>query len=398
MKRIISLILCLTLLTMAMNSYAAEIVSENDKYNWNQDVKFTGMSDQNLLPYMEDMVYSQLVNDLASTDYFIEDISAVYLSQEYLDELAYNSKTNIFYGYSLADLDDYFEGTRYVFALGKDGQTTVEEMQVIEDVTCEQILKNVAIGTGVILLCVTVSAATAGVGSLAAVHMIFAIGAKTAVTCALSGTLISGVSSAIVRGYQTGDFREALKAGVVGASEGYKWGAITGAVSGAAQETWGLYRATRLGKTLKDGSGLTMNQAALIQQESGYPLNVIKEFHSYKEYQVFKDAGLKPHMVNGKLALTRTDIDLTRVDEFGKTNLQRMLDGNPPLDLMGKPFELHHIGQKSNGTLAILTSTEHDAAALHGFIGTSEINRTAFGQVRKEFWSAMGKILASGGI
>ena len=63
----------------------------------------------------------------------------------------------------------------------------------------------------------------------------------------------------------------------------------------------------------------------------------------------------------------------------------------------GKPFELHHIGQRNNGSLAILTSTEHDAAALHGYVQQSEIDRGTFNTVRKpEFWKTMGKMLSGG--
>lgn len=355
--------------------------------HWDQEVKFTGMADTNLLPYIEDTVYTELVSSFNSDDYFIEDISAVYISQEYIDELTYNSQQNVFFGYSLSELDAYFEGTRYVFTFGDDGQTTVKPLEVIEDSTYEDIIKNVAIGTGVILVCVTVSTVTAGV-EMPAVSMIFAVAAKSGATCALSGATISGVTSAFIRGYQTGDFSEALKAGAVGASEGYKWGAISGALTGGAGEAWGLYRTT--------GNGLTMNQAAQIQKESRYPLNVIKQFHSVDEYDVFKNAGLNPQMVNGKLALVRNDIALDKVDEYGKTNLERMLDGKAPLDKTGRSFELHHIGQKNDGTLAILTSVEHDNAALHGYVTQSEIDRPAFNKIREEFWVAMGKAYLGG--
>ena len=325
---------------------------------------------------MEDSVYTLLANDLDGTEYFVEDVSAVYVSQEYLEELAYNSQTNIFFGYSLTDLDTYFEGTRYVFTLGEDGQTTVEALQVVEDTTYEQILKNVAVGTGVILVCVTVSAVTAGVGTAPAVSMIFAVAAKTGAVCALSGSAISGVTSAVVRGYQTGDLSEALKAGTLGASEGYKWGAISGVLTGGASEAWGLYSAT--------GKGLTMNEVAVIQKESGYPFSLIKQFHSFDEYTVFKQAGLKADMVGGKLALVRSDIDLYNVlDEYGHNNYHRMSNGLNPIDKSGKPFEWHHIGQENDATLALLNAAEHDAKSLHGFKVVSEIDRKAFETYKK---------------
>ena len=349
---------------------------ERPVFDWDSEVKFTGMSDETLVTYLEDSVYTQLVADLDSTEYLIESVSAVYISQEYLQELSYNSQTNVFFGYSLSDLDTYFEGTRYVFTLGENGQTIVEPLQTVEDTTYDQMLKNVAVGTGVILVCVTVSAVTAGAGTAPAVSMIFAVAAKTGTVCALSGAAISGVTSAVVKGYQTGDLSEALKAGALGASEGYKWGAISGALSGGAGEAWGLYQAT--------GNGLTMNQVALIQQESGYPLSVIKQFHSIDEYNVFRQAGLRAEMVGGKLSLVRSDIDLYNVvDEYGRNNFTRMSKGLNPIDGSGNTFQWHHIGQENDATLALLTATEHNAGSLHGFKVVSEIDRAAFDAYKK---------------
>ena len=68
-------------------------------------------------------------------------------------------------------------------------------------------------------------------------------------------------------------------------------------------------------------------------------------------------------MVNGKLALVR-DIDLnyksSLPDGREVTNLQRMQEGYAPLDpATGKAYQLHHINQDPNGTLAILKEAEH---------------------------------------
>ena len=356
-------------------------------FDWEEDIKFTGMSDENLQTYIEDSVYSQLVAELDSTEYFVENVSATYLSQEYLQELAYNSQTNVFFGYSLSALDEFFQGTRYVFTLGEDGQTTVEPLQIVEDSTYDQMLKNVAVGTGVILVCVTVSVVSAGAGA-PAVSMIFAVAAKTGAICALSGATISGVTSAVVKGYQTGDLNEALKAGALGASEGYKWGAISGALTGGAGEAWGLYSAT--------GNGLTMNQVAAIQQESGYPLSLIRQFHSVEEYTIFRDAGLQAEFLGGNLTLVRSDIDLYNVvDEYGRNNFTRMSNGLNPIDGSGRPFEWHHIGQENDATLSLLTSVEHDNGALHGFKVISEIDRAAFSEYKKTLNKALLKWLLS---
>ena len=110
------------------------------------------------------------------------------------------------------------------------------------DDTFDRVIKNVAIGTGVILICVTVSAVTAGVGA-PAVSIIFAASAKTGATFALSSATFGGVASGVITGLETKDFDAALKAAALSGSEGFKWGAITGAVVGGVSEMVTLRRA-----------------------------------------------------------------------------------------------------------------------------------------------------------
>ncbi len=350
--------------------------------------EFENLDDEELLQYVEDDIYAELVAKLNSDDYYVENVHAVYVSKEYLEELSYNSRANIFFGYTLEDIENAYGDTKFVFTLGNNGETVVEPFEDYDD-TYDQIIKNVAIGTGVILVCVTVSVVTAGAGA-PAVSLIFAASAKTGTIMALSSGALGGVASGVVTGIQTGDMNEALKAGALAGSEGFKWGAISGALAGGASQAIALKGATL--------NGLTMNEAAAIQKETGYPIEVIQQFHSTEEYEVFKTAGLKAHMVNGKTALIRNDIDLMRVDEWGRTNLQRMKLGLSPLDSSGNYYELHHIGQEADATLAILTKAEHDNAALHGFKVISEIDRKAFAVQRANFWKTMSTIFESGAI
>ena len=77
-----------------------------------------------------------------------------------------------------------------------------------------------------------------------------------------------------------------------------------------------------------------------------------------------------------------------------------MQRGLAPLDpATGKAYQLHHIGQKADGTLAVVTEAQHQGnSAILNIVGKeSEINRAA--TVRKEFWEYMGKVVfANGGI
>lgn len=402
MKRLIALILVCALLAgctpQANNSSTEHTTSTTEtqqamEYTFTEEdmPEFSGLNDTALLTYMEDSIYTNLVTELDNEMYFVENVSAVYISKEYLEEVAYNSQENIYFGYTLSELDAYFQGTRYVFTLGDDGQTIVTEFQEYDD-TYEQILKNVAIGTGVILICVTVSVASGGLGA-PAVSMIFAASAKTGTIMGLSSGLFSGVSAGVVTGMKTGDFDEAMKAAALAGSEGFKWGAITGSVTGGAGEAIALKGATL--------NGLTMNEAALIQKQSGYPLDVIKQFSSMEQYQICQAAGLSPHMVNGNIALIR-NIDLNFVDDMGRTNLQRMQQGLAALDPTGQAYELHHIGQHANSTLAILTKAEHmqggnnkiwhvlgEATEVHGAGNTWDLQR-------QQFWKQLAKMMTGG--
>ena len=360
----------------------AKLPSNQVSSNSQPDITFTGLDDASLLQYVEDNVYTSLIQQLNSEDYFIENVEAIYYPKEYIEALAFNSQPNRYFGFTVNELNEQFQGTKYVFTLGADGQTIVVPMETVDDDIYVKAMEDVLIGTGVILICVTVSVVAAPAAP--AVGMIFAASASTGTAFALESGAISFAAAAIAKGYETESFEQAMKAGVEAGGEGFKWGAIIGVAVGGAQEAIALKGATL--------NGLTMNEAARIQKESGYPLELIKQFKSVEEYEVYKNAGLYTKMVNGKLALVR-NIDLEYVSELPTgekvTNLVRMQKGYAPLDpATGKAYQLHHINQNPNGTLAILTEAEHqgNSSILNLFGKESEIDRKAFDAIRKEFW------------
>lgn len=404
MKRLIALFLSLTMILTGCSKPQAKNPASESTTNtvsapaeWVEVLpEFDSLSDENLLLEVENLVYRETVEALDSEEYVVENVSAVYLSKEYLEEAAFNSQSNVYFGYTLAELDEIFQGTRYIFTLGDDGTTAVQELQVIDDHTAETMLRNIAIGTGVILVCVTVSVVSAGAGA-PAVSVIFAASATTAKTMAVSSAAFGGISAGVVKGIETGDFDEAMEAAALGAAEGFKWGAVSGAVIGGGNEAFLLKSATK--------SGLTMNEVALIQKESNLPMDVISQFHSMKEYLVYKEAGLKPVIVNGRVALVQ-DIDLDYVSELPDgtkvTNLERMQSGFAPIEpATGKAYQLHHIGQKADGTLAVLTEDQHlgNSTILNIAGKASEIDRSGFGNTRKEFWKYAGTyVFGNGGV
>ena len=276
------------------------------------DIEFSGLDDENLQRYIKDTLYTAFVEDLNSDQYYVENVDTKYISKEYLKELAANSKENIYFGYTLSALEQQFQGTKYVFTVGDDGHTIVHAFEDYDD-TYDQVVQNVAIGTGVILVCVTVSAVTGGAAP--AVSMVFAVSAKTAAGAAVSGGVIGGSMAGISTAISTGDVSKAIDAAALGGSEGFKWGAIGGAVTGGAGEFSALRGATR--------NGLTMNEAATVQRDAKYPLEIIRRFKSMDEYNIYKEAGLEVKLVDGKSSLVRP-IDLTIRDGNGLTNLERM--------------------------------------------------------------------------
>ena len=403
MKRFIAALLSVIMVLTGCSQPQSAVISEESTSDEpaegivleDFEPQYNSLDDEQLLAHIEDLVYRDTVEAINSDEYFVENVSAVYVSKEYLEEVAFNSESNIYFGYTLAELDEIFQGTRYVFTLSEDGTTTVQELQEIEDASAETILKNVAIGTGVILICVTVSVVSAGAGA-PAVSMIFAASATTAQTFAVSSAAFGGISAGIVRGIQTGDFHEAMDAAALGASEGFKWGAIGGALIGGGSEAFLLKTATK--------SGLTMNEAALIQVDSNLPIDVISQMHSLDEYLVYKNAQLSPMMVNGRTALIQ-NIDLNYISQLPDgsevTNLVRMQRGYAPIEpATGKAYQLHHIGQRADGTLAVLTERQHqgNAAILNIFGKESEIIRPEFAATRKAFWEYLGNYYAAGSV
>lgn len=224
MKKIISLLLVITIISMTFTCYAEETITEIPA--------FKGMNDPDLLQYVEDSVFAELEGSLKSDNYIVEEVRGIYISEEYLEELAYNSQANVFFGFTLEEVEKMFEGTKYIFTLGENKETTVELFEAYEDTSFNQIVNNIAIGTGVILLCATVSIVATTVGAPATISIIFATAAEGATVFATKGFIIGGISAGIIKGIETGNFEESVKAALVAGSEGFKWGAISGAVVG----------------------------------------------------------------------------------------------------------------------------------------------------------------------
>ena len=438
MKKSISFALSVLLIMAgAYNGFASDVSGDSERI----ESGYVNLNDPQLLEDVENSIYEEITEQLEDQEYYVENVSAVFISKEYIQELAYNSEMNVYFGYSLEEIEEEFKGEKYVFTLGDNGETIVTAFEDYDD-TYDRVIRNVLIGSGVILICVTVSAVTAG-ASAPAVSMIFAASAKSGTIFATSSGALSGVAVGIVTGIKTNDMEQALKAGALAGSEGFKWGAITGAVTGGATSLMTLKVAS--------GGGLTMDEAAIIIKESKVSAQFVKQIHSIEEYEKIKElcrgwgwtvkqfsdfcikskypvqivelfhnaeeaaiytdqASLVVGQVGEKAALIR-NIDLTYQSTLADgrvlTNLERMKEGYAALDpLTGTPYELHHIGQSIDSPLAILTKAEHTSSPNYSILHNTNIangkgvhsllSAPDWAKQKAQFWKELAAQLVTG--
>jgi hypothetical protein len=184
------------------------------------------LNDYNYLDYLENSVHAEFLN-LAGSEENIINIEAIYYSKEYLEECEYNSKENIYFGYTLSELDAQFMGERYFFTTGEDGKTTVKVYEAYND-EFDEVVKSMAKSYGVVLLVATVKVAV-GVCTGQTVRVVIGL-AKDVIVEALKSGAVEGILKGMTKGIQSGDFQEGLKEGVLEMHEGLAWGAIVGTI------------------------------------------------------------------------------------------------------------------------------------------------------------------------
>ena len=262
MNKLISVILCfLIVLTGCSTNKESSINDKNEEsadvngtedlnedfYDDLPDVDLNLLSQEEMNQFISDTALAEMEYRLESDEYKLESVDVVYLSKEYVDELEYNSKENVFFGYTLSELDQQFAGQKYIFTLGENGETIVK---VIEnnDKYLETVIKNVAIGAGVIVVLITVSVVTSGAGTAPVVQVLHGIcvaGAQKGLLGAALGTCIGGIGSGIAEYAKTGDTSRIAESMLVGASYGFEIGAISGAAIGVGTKSYDLYKASK---------------------------------------------------------------------------------------------------------------------------------------------------------
>ena len=138
--------------------------------------------------------------------------------------------------------------------------------------------------------------------------------------------------------------------------------------------------------------GLSKTTKLELKKDTNWSNSIIDNIRSSDEADIYKKANLECKNINGKDCLVRQDIDITRKDEFGRTNLERMQKGLAPLDKNGCPIDLHHIGQKSDSPLAELTIEEHrlgnNDLTLHDKTKETQIDRSKFRIEKENHWKS----------
>lgn len=139
-------------------------------------------------------------------------------------------------------------------------------------------------------------------------------------------------------------------------------------------------------------SSLSDQEKQKIKEETGWLDEIFESIKSMKEYEIYKNEGLKDDEINGRKCLVRSDIEWDQKDSMDRTNKERAEAGLSPINKNGETIELHHIGQKNDGPFAELTTDEHRSkenySVLHDTTKQSEIDRIEFSNERSEHWKS----------
>jgi hypothetical protein len=196
-----------------------------------EEIYYAGGQDSTFFQGLQDEILMYIEGFFDNEDYQIGNIETTYYSNEYLEELEYNSKENNYFGYTLKELDAYFEATPYVFTLDDEGSVEVVSFEQYDDTWKKTIRNNMGVGAGVIAVDVTLGLVGAATGNVWLTLTFFGA-AKEGTKLALVYSAVTGVLNTAITQVMTGDTELAFQNGLVGASESFKYGAVIGSIAG----------------------------------------------------------------------------------------------------------------------------------------------------------------------
>ena len=169
------------------------------------------MSDASFIKKLEDDIYRSIVDDLDENgnrkDLQVQDVKAVYLSKEYLEQYTYNTKETKFFGTTLGELEKKFDKQKYVFDIDENGRTVSHAVDDFDN-TFDEVTQAALLGTGVILISVTIVCVTGGAPVTALVAC--TANSAPAITANQAHLALLAASSAIAI-FDDGDVGDAAK-------------------------------------------------------------------------------------------------------------------------------------------------------------------------------------------
>lgn len=229
MKRLISVVLAAAILLSGCGSSETNTSPEKKPDSVeNGIIDFSRLGNLDYMKSVQESFSTGLKEEYADAaeDVSVDSVKAVYVSKEYLEEVAYNSQSNIWFGYTLDDIKESFKDTPYVFTLGDDGQTTVVPFQSKDD-TFENLIKKVATGAavaGVVIILVVVTCKVNG--NPVTVKQVLSFAGKQMVK--VSEDVIVNIASNVIGGFMKEKFnlpynsQEPVDIGEI------VWGAVAG--------------------------------------------------------------------------------------------------------------------------------------------------------------------------
>ncbi len=189
------------------------------------------ISDASFVENLQDSVYNLIVDDLdenGNTQQLeVQEVKAVYLSKEYIEQYSFNSKETKFFGSTLGELEAKFGDQKYVFDIDENGKTVCHAVDDFND-TFDQVTKVALVGTGVIIISVTIVCATGGAPVTA---LVACTGSSAGAITANQAHIALMAASAAVAIFDDGDVGNAAKGIAFDTGSDFIMQAIGGATS-----------------------------------------------------------------------------------------------------------------------------------------------------------------------
>ena len=239
--------------------------------------------DSESLQAIKDQVYAELNEQLPTDEYLVQDVKVIYLSEDEVDNLSPEDK--VYFGFSANGLNDVITSDMAVIEQMDSGEVNVKSEKLLDKEDRTTIIKNLAIGTGIILVCVTVACITQDMEIENELLTAFiALAPKASAIGAGLFTVITGTVSGVVEYVKSKNLKESFRKLIVDGSKGFKWGAVAGVVYAGAKSFLSDFMETH-------------NQKIPEFKES--EVDAAKKFKSIKEQVVFCDGVESPKAFAG---------------------------------------------------------------------------------------------------